>query len=189
MVFRLQPAASLLERPPGTERLFDANQRRFKHRFALAQLPQSRHQQSVTALAALKSPQRTPHHQRIPSRGFLPWRFADAGPAVRGTTFMGAGIRKPSHQPTSASARARSAITPIVLQKSFYFTDHVAEMKFVEQLTLVTLQTAHHRSTSPRFASTQRNHACWPVSTDFCNKICQEPTSLHTDRSKTRMPP
>ena len=30
-----------------------------------------------------------PHHQRIPSRGFLPWRFADAGPAARGTTFMG----------------------------------------------------------------------------------------------------
>src|SRR3981081_3907435 len=44
-------------------------------------------------------------------------------------------------------------------------------MKLVEQLTLVTLQTAHHGSTSPRFASTQRNHASRPVSTDFCNKI------------------
>jgi hypothetical protein len=36
---------------------------------------------------------------------------------------------------------------------------------------LVTLQTAHHGSTSPRIASTQRNHASRPVSTDFCNKI------------------
>src|SRR5271154_1745706 len=44
-------------------------------------------------------------------------------------------------------------------------------MKLVEQLTLVTLQTAHHGSTSPRFASTQRNHASRQVSTDFCNKI------------------
>jgi hypothetical protein len=35
---------------------FDANQRRFIHRFALAQLPQSRRPQSATALAALKSP-------------------------------------------------------------------------------------------------------------------------------------
>jgi len=39
-------------------------------------------------------------------------------------------------------------------------------------LTLVTLQTAHHGSTSPRFASTKRNHASRPLSTDFCNKIC-----------------
>src|SRR5258707_1307214 len=35
---------------------FDANQRRFIHRFALVQLPQSRRPQSATALAALKSP-------------------------------------------------------------------------------------------------------------------------------------
>src|SRR5260370_31306142 len=42
--------------------------------------------------------------------------------------------------------------------------------------TLVTLQTAHHESTSPRFASTQRNHASWPLSTDFCNKICTKQT-------------
>src|SRR5580692_5129655 len=54
------------------------------------------------------------------------------------------------------------------------FRDRVAQMKLVEQLTLVTLQTAHHGSTSPRFASTQRNHASRPVSTDFCNKICQQ---------------
>src|SRR3981081_168783 len=38
------------------------------------------------------------------------------------------------------------------------FGNHVAKVKLVEQLTLVTLQTAHHGSTSPRFASTQRNH-------------------------------
>ena len=35
-----------------------------------------------------------------PSRGFLPGRFADAGPGVRGTTNMGAGIRKPSPKRT-----------------------------------------------------------------------------------------
>jgi hypothetical protein len=39
-----------------TPTAFDANQRRFMHRFALAQLRQSRRQQSATALAALKSP-------------------------------------------------------------------------------------------------------------------------------------
>jgi hypothetical protein len=32
--------------------------------------------------------------------------------------------------------------------------DRVTEMKLVEQLTLVTLQTAHHGSTPMRFAST-----------------------------------
>src|SRR5580765_1660450 len=51
------------------------------------------------------------------------------------------------------------------------FRNRVAKMKLVEQLTLVTLQTAHHGSTSSRFASTLRNHASWPLSTDFCNKI------------------
>src|SRR5471030_2320492 len=57
------------------------------------------------------------------------------------------------------------------------FGDRIAKVKLVEQLTLVTLQTAHHGSTSPRIASTQRNHASRPVSTDFCNKIGTEPTS------------
>jgi hypothetical protein len=51
------------------------------------------------------------------------------------------------------------------------FRDRVAKMKLVEQLTLVTLQTAHHRSTSPRFASAERNHGSPPISTDFRNKI------------------
>src|SRR4029450_5845753 len=51
------------------------------------------------------------------------------------------------------------------------FGNRVAKTKLVEQLTLVTLQTAHHGSTSPRMASPQRNHASRPVSTDFCNKI------------------
>jgi hypothetical protein len=51
------------------------------------------------------------------------------------------------------------------------FGDRIAKTKLVEQLTLVTLQTAHHGSTSPRFASAQRNHASTAISTDFCNKI------------------
>src|SRR4029453_15698828 len=65
----------------------------------------------------------------------------------------------------------------IDLPHQMIFGNRVAEMKLVEQLTLVTLQTAHHRSTSSRFASTQRNHASWPLSIDFCNKIDPEQTS------------
>jgi hypothetical protein len=57
------------------------------------------------------------------------------------------------------------------------FGDRVVKTKFVEQLTLVTLQTAHHGLTSPRFASTQRNHGSRTVSTDFCNKIFPQATS------------
>src|ERR1700684_2808993 len=64
------------------------------------------------------------------------------------------------------------------------FGNRIAKTKLVEQLTLVTLQTAHHGSTSPRFASTQRNHASRPLSTDFCNKICQKATSV--ERSPKR---
>src|SRR5256885_12858065 len=56
------------------------------------------------------------------------------------------------------------------------FGDRIAKVKLVEQLTLVTLQTAHHGSTPPRFASTQRNHGSRSVSIEFCNKICQERT-------------
>src|ERR1700731_3102554 len=66
----------------------------------------------------------------------------------------------------------------IDLPHQMIFGDRVVEMKLVEQLTLVTLQTAHHGSTSPRFASTQRNHHSRPLSTDFCNKICQRRKSL-----------
>src|SRR5579872_3172614 len=51
------------------------------------------------------------------------------------------------------------------------FRNRVFKMKLVEQLTLVTLQTAHHGSTPPRFASSQRNHASARASTVFCNKI------------------
>src|ERR1700749_3622242 len=59
----------------------------------------------------------------------------------------------------------------IDLPHQMIFGNRLAKMKLVEQLTLVTLQTAHHGSPSPRFASTQRNHGWSPVSTDFCNKI------------------
>src|ERR1700674_5299282 len=57
------------------------------------------------------------------------------------------------------------------LPHQMIFGNRVAKMKLVEQLTLVTLQTAHHGSTSPRFASTQGNHGLIAISTDFCNKI------------------
>src|ERR1700688_3309610 len=65
----------------------------------------------------------------------------------------------------------------IDLPHQMIFGNRLAKMKLVEQLTLVTLQTAHHGSTSSRFASTQRNHGWRPVSTDFCNKIGYEETS------------
>src|SRR5712675_1366198 len=70
------------------------------------------------------------------------------------------------------------------LPNQMIFRNRVAKTKLVEQLTLVTLQTAHHGSTSPRIASTQRNHASRPVSTDFCNKICQTQTSRMTPLQK-----
>ena len=66
------------------------------------------------------------------------------------------------------------------------FGNGIAKTKLVEQLTLVTLQTAHHGSTSPRIASPQRNHASRRVSTDFCNKIghlkmtCSPPPPVST---------
>src|SRR3984957_3658803 len=76
----------------------------------------------------------------------------------------------------------------IDLPHQMIFRDRLVEMKLVEQLTLVTLQTAHHASTSPRFASTQRNHASWPVSTDFCNKICHKQThALQQIRGKNSL--
>src|SRR5471030_2676643 len=57
----------------------------------------------------------------------------------------------------------------IDLPHQMIFRNCVAKLKLVEQLTLVTLQTAYHGSTSPRFAPTKRNHGSRPVSTDFCN--------------------
>jgi hypothetical protein len=73
-------------------------------------------------------------------------------------------------------AKPRKIKSSIDLPHQMIFGNRVAKMKLVEQLTLATLQTAHHGSTSPRFASTQRNHASWPLSTDFRNKIGQEET-------------
>jgi hypothetical protein len=63
---------------------------------------------------------------------------------------------------TAKSGKIESSVD---LPNQMIFGDSVAKMKLVEQLTLVTLQTAHHGSTSPRIASTQRNHASPPVST------------------------
>src|ERR1700731_3212436 len=78
--------------------------------------------------------------------------------------------------------RCQFAAKPVKIEGSIdlphqmIFGNRLAKMKLVEQLTLVTLQTAHHGSTSPRFASTQPNHGSRPVSTDFCNKIGIWPT-------------
>ena len=69
---------------------------------------------------------------------------------------------------TAQPGKIKSSID---LPHQMIFRHCLAKTKLVEQLTLVTLQTAHHGSTSPRFASTQRNHGSQPISTDFCNKI------------------
>src|ERR1700722_655328 len=74
----------------------------------------------------------------------------------------------------------------IDLPHQMIFGNRLAKMKLVEQLTLVTLQTAHHGSTSPRFASTQPNHGSRPVSTDFCNKIGPWRTSVAIYMMATR---
>jgi hypothetical protein len=63
--------------------------------------------------------------------------------------------------------RVSPRIHPALIYVASEQCDRVAKMKLVEQLTLVTLQTAHHGSTSPRFGSPQRNHGSRPVSTDF----------------------
>src|SRR6202042_175 len=82
--------------------------------------------------------------------------------------------RRPTHR---RIMRCKFAAKPgqiesnVDLPHHVIFGNRIAKTKLVEQLTLVTLQTAHHGSTSPRFASTQRNHASRPLSTDFCNKI------------------
>ena len=72
---------------------------------------------------------------------------------------------------SKCAAKPRQIERRVDLPHQIIFGNRIAEMKLVEQLTLVTLQTAHHGSTSSRFALTQRNHACRLVSTDFCNKI------------------
>src|ERR1700723_2022085 len=74
------------------------------------------------------------------------------------------------------SAKPGKIESSIDLPHQMIFGNRLAKVKLVEQLTLVTLQTAHHGSTSPRIASTQRNHALPPASTDFCNKIGQKAT-------------
>src|SRR5258708_32297560 len=80
------------------------------------------------------------------------------------------------------AAKPRQIESSVDLPHQMIFGNRVAKMKLVEQLTLVTLQTAHHGSTSPRFASTQRNHGSPPVSTDFCNKICQQRSLKPTEQ-------
>ena len=80
---------------------------------------------------------------------------------------------------------AKTDRSSVDLPHQMIFGNRIAEMKLVEQLTLVTLQTAHHGSTSSRFASTLRNHASWPLSTDFCNKIGAKRSSMSANVSQT----
>lgn len=52
-------------------------------------------------------PHRARHHRANPSRGFLPWRFSDAGPRSLSRRRHGAGIRKPSQTRSFGEIRAR----------------------------------------------------------------------------------
>jgi hypothetical protein len=65
--------------------------------------------------------------------------------------------------------------------------DRIVEMKLVEQLTWSPFRRPDHRSTPPRFASTQRNHASSPASTDFRNKIGPLLTLIESPRCSRRM--
>jgi hypothetical protein len=70
------------------------------------------------------------------------------------------------------------------LPRQMVFGDRLVKMKLIEQLTLVTPQRAHHRSTPSRLASTQRNHRSRHVSTDVCNKIgTKRTTDFHRSTS------
>jgi hypothetical protein len=53
------------------------------------------------------------------------------------------------------------------LPHQMIFRYRITKVKLVEQLTLVTPQTARHGSTSPRIASPQPNHGSPTASTDF----------------------
>src|SRR4249920_45464 len=99
-----------------------------------------------------------------------------AGCKTRGTMHTMTSSRSKSGKLAAEPGQIESSVD---LPHQMIFRDRIAKTKLVEQLTLVTLQTAHHGSTSPRIASPQRNHASRPVSTEFCNKICQQATSDH----------
>jgi hypothetical protein len=81
----------------------------------------------------------------------------------------------PTNSGCKFAAKPGQIESGVDLPRQMIFGYRVAKMKLVEQLALVNPQTAHRGSTSPRFASTQRNQASRPVSNDFCNKICQVP--------------
>src|SRR5438094_9091894 len=90
------------------------------------------------------------------------------------------------------AAKPRKIESGVDLPHQEIFGDRIVTIELVEKLTLVTLQTAHHGSTSPRFASTQRNHGSWPASTDFCNKIgtkrtCQAELTMSVDGGKAEV--
>jgi len=56
--------------------------------------------------------------------------------------------------------------------------NHGIEIERIEQLALILIASTHHRMPSPILASGQRNHCSGIASTDFCNKIGHEPTSV-----------
>jgi hypothetical protein len=88
--------------PSGFERAYAAGLRRKLGRINRGpQIP-------VAQAAPLQS-----HH-----RGFLPWRFSDAGRRRQPHHSLAAGIRKPSHKRTLRCVRPMSALSPNLLQNS-----------------------------------------------------------------------
>jgi len=76
------------------------------------------------------------------SRGFLPWRFADAGPGARGTSFMGpASENLHSRRHSISDASPNSAAGLIFCNLSLAASRRNISLRF---LTLAVTAPAHH---------------------------------------------
>src|SRR6476646_593568 len=64
---------------------------------------------------------------------------------------------------------------------------HLFKAERIKQLSLVLLQPTHHGPFPPLTASTSGNHCSRKPSTDFCNKIYHEPTSLQSSAILVRL--
>src|SRR5436190_24253529 len=66
---------------------------------------------------------------------------------------------------------------------------HLFKAERIKQLSLILLQPTHHGPFPPLTASTSGNHCSRKPSTDFCNKICQERTSVERSRMSVNSSP
>ena len=78
---------------------------------------------------------------RHTSRGFLPWRFAYAGPGVRRATIMGASIRKPSHIRTHAP-RQKTSCQPSVFWLGALLAQGASQELHLFQAAAISIEAA-----------------------------------------------